>query len=127
MVLGGFWQPYSPRSDSEFRSAKCLNCVLLRAFNFKMKIKSFLSLALAGCLSLNVAFAETAEMTGKVVGFNSDNLRVQYGDDVWTIKRGATTKVTGPVRVGETVTVNYNRDDAKKEDPKPTPRPTPAR
>ena len=91
-------------------------------------MKSFFSLAVAGSLALSsAAFADTAEMTGKVIGFNSDSLRVQQGDDVWSIKRGATTKVSGKVRVGEAVTVNYNREDAKKEEPLPTPRPTPTR
>ena len=92
-----------------------------------MKMKSLLSLALAGSLALSSAFAETGEMTGTVVGFNSDSLRVQKREDVWVIKRGAATKVTGTVRVGETVTVTYNKEDAKKEEPRPTPRPTPTR
>lgn len=91
-------------------------------------MKTLLTIVATTSLLLSsVSFARTREITGTVMEFSSDYLTVQKGDEIWMIKRGANTKVTGQVKVGETVSVNYEEEDAKKAEPRPTPRPTPSR
>ena len=93
-----------------------------------MKIKTFLCVIVAGSLSLSsVAFAQTTEMTGKVVAVSSSMITVQKGTEVWEIKRSRSTTVTGKLKVGATVTVKYNAPDAqKKEGPAAAPTPSAA-
>ena len=92
-----------------------------------MRTQALLGLVIAGSLALSgAAFGQTVTMTGKVLAITSSVITVQTGSDVWEITRHSTTKVTGDLKVGATVTISYNAPDAqKKEGPtgaSPTPR-----
>src|SRR5438876_12368580 len=76
-----------------------------------MKIKLPLSLLAAASLALSsaafAAGAKTYEVTGPVLEVNDSMIVVQKGKDRWEINRAANTKVTGAVKVGDTVHVSY--------------------
>jgi hypothetical protein len=85
-------------------------------FNAMMKMKSILIAIAAASLTLSsTAFAQTAQMTGKVIAVTSDKITVQNGKEVWDINLTASTKVSGDKKVGSTVTVTYNAPDAQKK------------
>jgi hypothetical protein len=93
-----------------------------------MKIKSFLCIILtvSHCLG-SAAFAQDAAITGTVVAVAGGTITIQKGTEVWDIKQTATTKVSGDLKVGSVVTINYNGPDAqKKEDPVSNPSPSAA-
>ncbi len=97
------------------------------AIQFPMRTQALLGLVIAGSLALSgAAFGQTVTMTGKVLAITSSVITVQTGSDVWEITRHSTTKVTGDLKVGATVTISCNAPDAqKKEGPtgaSPTPR-----
>lgn len=74
----------------------------------------------------DLASGQTSEMTGKVLGVTSNVITLQKGKEVWSIKRGESTSVTGDLKIGSTVTVKYNAPDAqKKEGPETAPSPGP--
>jgi len=57
-----------------------------------------------------VAFAaglKTYQVTGPVLEVTSDMVVVQKGKDKWQIGRDAATKVTGDLKVGSKVTIEY--------------------
>ena len=86
--------------------------------NAVMKMKSILIAIAAATLTLSsTAFAQTTQMTGKVVAVTSEKITLQNGNEVWEINLTASTKVSGDKKVGSTVTVTYNAPDAaqKKE------------
>ncbi|GAB6267716.1 hypothetical protein DS62_08675 [Smithella sp. SC_K08D17] len=66
-----------------------------------------------GCAFLfvaTVAFAaglKTYQVTGPVLEVTSDMVVVQKGKDKWQIGRDAATKVTGDLKVGSKVTIEY--------------------
>src|SRR5205814_9698276 len=76
-----------------------------------MKIKLPLSLLAAASLALSsAAFAagsKTYEVTGPVLEVNDSMIVVQKGKDRWELDRDSNTKVTGDVKVGDKVHVNY--------------------
>src|SRR5437773_10144138 len=76
-----------------------------------MKIKSALSLLAAASLALSsaafAAGAKTYEVTGPVLEVNDSMIVVQKGKDRWELDRDSNTKVTGDVKVGDKVHVNY--------------------
>lgn len=115
-------------STVEPRPAISLRPVPQEAFNARMKIKSMLNLIAVISLALSsTVFAQTAQMTGKVLALSKGSITVQSGTDVWTIKRVPATKVTGNLKVGSVVTVSYNTPDAqKKEAPDSVPSPSAA-
>lgn len=80
-----------------------------------MKRKLLLILAIGTALS-GIAFAQTTQLTGKVIAVSSGAITVQKGTDVWDIKRSRSTKVDGTLKVGSTVTVTYNTPDAQKKE-----------
>jgi hypothetical protein len=87
------------------------------AFNARMKIKSMLNLIAAASLVLSsTAFAQTAQMTGKVLAVTKGKITVQNGAEVWDINRVPTTKVSGNLKVGLMVTISYNVPDAQKKE-----------
>ena len=53
------------------------------------------------------AMAKTYQVTGPVLEVTNDMIAVQKGKDRWEIGRDASTKVTGDLKVGEKVTVEY--------------------
>lgn len=75
-----------------------------------------------------VAFAagpKTYQVTGPVLELTADVIVVQKGKDKWEIARDGATKVTGDLKVGSKVTIEYTMKaatvevkDAKKAEPK---------
>jgi len=53
------------------------------------------------------AMAKTYQVTGPVLAVTDDMIAVQKGKDRWEIGRDSTTKVTGDLKVGSKVTVEY--------------------
>jgi hypothetical protein len=61
-------------------------------------------------LSVPLAYAagpKTYQVTGPVLEVKDDMIAVQKGKDRWEIGRDASTKVTGDLKVGSKVTVEY--------------------
>jgi hypothetical protein len=71
-----------------------------------------------------MAFAaglKTYQVTGPVLEVNVDMIVVQKGNDKWQIGRDAATKITGDLKVGSKVTIEYTMTATKievKEDKK---------
>jgi len=76
-----------------------------------MKKRVAISLALAlGLLALALpaaAATKTYQVTGPVLEVNDTMIAVQKGKDRWEIARDASTKVTGDLKVGSKVTIEY--------------------
>ncbi|MFY9549957.1 MAG: hypothetical protein WAU32_02300 [Thermoanaerobaculia bacterium] len=74
-------------------------------------MKKRLALALAACLlalsTVAAAATKTYQVTGPVLEVNDTMIAVQKGKDRWEIARDASTKVTGDLKVGAKVTVEY--------------------
>jgi hypothetical protein len=67
---------------------------------------------------IGVAFAaapKTYQVTGPVLAVSSDLIVVQKGNDKWEIGRDADTKVTGDLKVGAKVTIQYRMVAASVE------------
>jgi hypothetical protein len=74
------------------------------------RIRVFLScLALAALIAASPAFAatKTYQVTGPVLEISDTMIAVQKGKDRWEIARDASTKVTGDLKVGSKVTIEY--------------------
>jgi hypothetical protein len=63
------------------------------------------------CLLLAVpvgaAAPKTYQVTGPVPSVTNDLIVVQKGNDKWEIARDASTKITGELKVGAKVTIEY--------------------
>ena len=79
---------------------------------------------------------KTYQVTGPILEMKDDMLIVQKGNDKWEIAKDASTKVTGDLKVGSKVTIEYTmkaatievKDAAKKTDAKAdTKKPAPAK
>ena len=91
-------------------------------------MKKILILTCAVVFIAAVAFAagpKTYQVTGPILEVNADTIVVQKGKDKWEIGRDAATKVTGDLKVGSKVTIEYTMKaatvevkDAKKAEPK---------
>ncbi len=72
----------------------------------------------------SVAFAasvKTYQVTGPVLELKDDVIVVQKGNDKWEIARDKDTKVTGDLKVGAKVTIQYQmtaKEIESKEAPK---------
>ena len=72
-----------------------------------------LSLALAFSIALGMlpsaamAATKTYQVTGPVLEVNDTMIAVQKGKDRWEIARDAGTKITGDLKVGSKVTIEY--------------------
>jgi hypothetical protein len=77
----------------------------------------------------SVAFAagpKTYQVTGPVLEMKDDLVTVQKGKEKWEIAKDAATKVTGDLKVGSKVTIEYTmkavtieaKDAGKKAEPK---------
>ncbi len=66
-------------------------------------------LVLVLCLFALPAFTatKTYQVTGPVLAVTADMIAVQKGNDRWEIARDAGTKVTGDLKVGAKVTIEY--------------------
>jgi hypothetical protein len=53
------------------------------------------------------AAVKTYQVTGPVLEVNDTMIAVQKGKDRWEIARDASTKVTGDLKVGSKVTIEY--------------------
>ena len=55
----------------------------------------------------------TYQVTGPVLEVNKDMVTVQKGKDRWEIALGSDTKVTGDLKVGSKVTIEYRMSATK--------------
>ena len=91
-------------------------------------MKRSLVVMVAGIFLLVASFAfaappKTYQVTGPVLELKDDMIVVEKGKDRWEIARGADTKVTGDLKVGSKVTIEYRmsadtievKDAGKKE------------
>jgi hypothetical protein len=65
-----------------------------------------------------VAFAagpKTYQVTGPVLEVNANTVVVQKGKEKWEINRDAATKITGDLKVGSKVTIEYTMKAATIE------------
>ena len=69
-------------------------------------------------MPVHAAQPKTYQVTGPVLELTSDMIVVKKGSDRWEIARDASTKVTGDLKVGATVTIQY-RMSAASVDVKP--------
>ncbi|MEN6332123.1 MAG: hypothetical protein ABFD57_09060 [Smithella sp.] len=91
-------------------------------------MKKILVFACALMFVATVALAagpKTYQVTGPVLEVTANTIVVQKGKDKWEIGRDAATKVTGDLKVGSKVTIEYTMKavtvevkDAKKAEPK---------
>ncbi len=75
------------------------------------KVSGFFAVA-ATALFLSAALAyaagpKTYQVTGPVLEVKDDLIAVQKGKDRWEVGRDASTKVTGDLKVGSKVTIEY--------------------
>ena len=73
-------------------------------------MKKTLWIVCAIVLVASLAFAgapKTYQVTGPVLELKDDLIVVQKGSDKWEIARGKDTKVTGDLKVGSKVTIEY--------------------
>ena len=74
----------------------------------KLSVSSLLlGAALFAVQPLRAADAKTYQVTGPVLELTPTTIVVQKGDDKWQITRNAGTKVTGELKVGSKVTIEY--------------------
>jgi hypothetical protein len=96
-------------------------------------MKKILILTCAILFVATVTFAagpKTYQVTGPVLEVTGDVIVVEKGKDKWEIARDAATKVTGDLKVGSKVTIEYTmkaatvevkdakKAEAKKAEPK---------
>jgi hypothetical protein len=93
-------------------------------------MKRILIFAVAVLLYPSFVFAagpNTYQVTGPVLEMKDNVITVQKGKEKWEIAKDAATKVTGDLKVGSKVTVEYTmkattieaKDGGKKAEPKP--------
>lgn len=91
-------------------------------------MKKILILTCAIFFVASVAFAagpKTYRVTGPVLQVTADVIVVEKGKDKWEIARDGATKVTGDLKVGSRVTIEYTMKAAAvavKEAKKPAPK-----
>jgi len=81
-------------------------------------MKKTLLVVCAVLLVASLAFAagpKTYQVTGPVLELSNDLIVVQKGKDRWEVGRGADTKVTGELKVGSKVTIEYRMTAATVE------------
>lgn len=87
-------------------------------------MKKVLVLACVFLFAASMAFAagpKTYQVTGPVLEIKGDVIVVKKGKDNWEVNRNAATKVSGDLKVGSKVTIEYTMTAAKievKEDKK---------
>jgi hypothetical protein len=81
----------------------------------KRTVLSFLAAALVAAsmaIPAQAAAPKTYQATGPVLELTADMIVIQKGSERWEIGRDATTKVTGDLKVGSKVTVEYRMSAA---------------
>ena len=95
-----------------------------------MKRIVLLAVTLAFATSVaHAASVKSYQVTGPVLELKDDMIIVQKGTEKWEISRDKTTKVTGDLKVGSKVTIQYQmsaqeievKDAPKKEAPAKAP------
>lgn len=92
-------------------------------------MKRITILFLALLLTASFAFAGTTsyQVTGPVLEVKNDSITVQKGKEKWEVARDKDTKITGDLKVGSKVTIQYTMkatsvevkgEEKKKEDKK---------
>jgi opacity protein-like surface antigen len=95
-------------------------------------MKRIVLLAVVLVFAASVAYAASVksyQVTGPVLELKDDVIVVQKGTDKWEIARDKATKVTGDLKVGSKVTIQYQmsaqeievKDAPKKEAPAKAP------
>jgi len=95
-------------------------------------MKRIVLLAVILVFAASAAYAasvKTYQVTGPVIELKDDVIVVQKGNDKWEISRDKATKVTGDLKVGSKVTIQYQmsaqeievKDAPKKEAPAKAP------
>jgi cytochrome c1 len=82
------------------------------------RIALALALALAALATPALALAaqpKTYQVTGPVLEVTADTITVQKGTEKWEIGRTADTRVTGDLKKGEKVTIEYRMTAATVE------------
>ena len=82
------------------------------------KPTSFLVVAALATLALtgsSIAGPKTYQVTGPILALTPDTITVQKGPDKWELGRSASTKVTGELKVGSKVTIEYTMDAVTAE------------
>lgn len=83
-----------------------------------MKCSLLAALCAAALLALTpaqAADAKTYQVTGPVLEVTPTTITVQKGDDKWQIARTKGTKITGDLKVGSKVTIQYHMVAAEVE------------
>ena len=83
-----------------------------------MKCSLLAALCVAALLALapaQAADAKTYQVTGPVLEVTPTTITVQKGDDKWQIARTKGTKITGDLKVGSKVTIQYHMVAAEVE------------
>lgn len=91
-------------------------------------MKSFLMMVAVVLMGASLVFAagpKTYQVTGPVLEIKDDVITVQKGKEKWEIAKDAATKVTGDLKVGSKVTIEYTmkatavevKDTGKKTEP----------
>jgi hypothetical protein len=92
-------------------------------------MKRVIVIAAVVIFAVSVAYAasvKTYQVTGPVLEIKDDMIVVQKGNDKWEIARDKDTKVTGDVKVGSKVTIQYTMS-AKEIESKDAPKKEPAK
>jgi hypothetical protein len=81
-------------------------------------MKRLLVLTAVFLLVSSLAFGATVksyQVTGPVTALTDDTITVKKGKDLWEIARTPDTKVTGDLKVGDKVTIEYKMTATKVE------------
>ncbi|MCE9518195.1 MAG: hypothetical protein K8R87_01295 [Verrucomicrobia bacterium] len=93
----------------------------------KTKFLSLLAIASLSISGLALAGPKTYQVTGPVLAVTDEMVTVQKGDDKWEIARDGKTKITGELKVGAKVTIEYTMSattvEVKGDDTKPEAKP----
>ena len=73
----------------------------------RMKLMLVVLVLLMAAVPLFAAPPKTYQVTGPVLALTDDMITVQKGQEKWEIARDASTKVTGDLKVGAKVTIQY--------------------
>ena len=80
--------------------------------------RSLALLSMLGMFAVAPAFAaapKTYQVTGPIVEVNDSTITVEKGKEKWEIARDKDTKVTGDLKVGSKVTIQYRMTAASIE------------
>jgi hypothetical protein len=72
-----------------------------------MKKISVLAMSAVLCATFAFGATNTYQVTGPVLEVTATSITVQKGKEKWQIARDANTKITGALKVGSKVTIEY--------------------